>query len=149
MQTAMAMAVNMATTSSVIINAPSRATFSKNCTTSSSSSLSIPSRRSMRVQSQPTNQEYVNYAGKSSVFPAEACDEVGGDACNVEGVGPEVKPKAAEAAPPAPKAETDGTNRVYVNYAGKKSVLAGEACDDLGGEFCEPEYQEGVGPEKK
>jgi len=147
MQTAMAMAVNMAT-SSVIMNAPSRATFSKNCTTSSSSSLSIP-RRSMRVQSQPTNQEYVNYAGKSSVFPAEACDEVGGDACNVDGVGPEVKPKAAEAAPPAPKAETDGTNRVYVNYAGKKSVLAGEACDDLGGEFCEPEYQEGVGPEKK
>jgi hypothetical protein len=147
MQTAMAMAVNMAT-SSVIMNAPSRATFSKNCTTSSSSSLSIP-RRSTRVQSQPTNQEYVNYAGKSSVFPAEACDEVGGDACNVDGVGPEVKPKAAEAAPPAPKAETDGTNRVYVNYAGKKSVLAGEACDDLGGEFCEPEYQEGVGPEKK
>lgn len=147
MQTAMAMAVNMAT-SSVVINAPSRATFSKNCTTSTSSSLSIP-RRSMRVQSQPTNQEYVNYAGKNSVFPAEACDEVGGDSCNVEGVGPEVKPKAAEAAPPAPKAETDGTNRVYVNYAGKKSVLAGEACDDLGGEFCEPEYQEGVGPEKK
>lgn len=103
----------------------------------------------MRVQSQPTNQEYVNYAGKNSVFPAEACDEVGGDACNVDGVGPEVKPKAAEAAPPAPKAATDGTNRVYVNYAGKKSVLAGEACDDLGGEFCEPEYQEGVGPELK
>lgn len=29
------------------------------------------------------------------------------------------------------------------------SVFPGEACDELGGEFCEPSYQEGVGKEVK
>lgn len=33
------------------------------------------------------------------VFPAEACEELGGEFCEVEGVGQEVKP------PPAPKAQ--------------------------------------------
>lgn len=99
----------------------------------------------MKIQSQPTNQEYVNYAGKESVFPAEAREEVGGDS-NTDGVGPEVKPKAKE--PKETPKSADGPNRVYVNYAGGKTVLPGEACDDLGGEFCEGDYQDGVYPEK-
>lgn len=37
--------------------------------------------------------------GVPRVFPAEACEELGGEFCEVEGVGQEVKP------PPAPKSE--------------------------------------------
>lgn len=32
----------------------------------------------------------------------------------------------------------------YLLFENGYSVFPGEACDDLGGEFCEPKYQEGV-----
>lgn len=69
----------------------------------------------------------------SCVFPAEACDTIGGEASDVE-MFPEVKPVVA----------VNGTrkslNIVYTYYR----VFPGEACDGLGGEFCEPDYQNGV-----
>lgn len=104
----------------------------------------------MRLQAQPPNQQYVDYAGNQSVFPAEACEELGGDSCAAEGVGPEVKlkpttpPELASAAQKKQQPE-----REYVDYeSGKKTVFPGEACDDLGGEFCEGDYQKDVFPEK-
>lgn len=82
-----------------------------------------------------------------SVFPAEACDTVGGEACEGE-IGVEVTLKADSPSPSSPPAE--GVDREYVEYASeKKTVFPGEACDDLGGEFCEPEYQSGVYTEKQ
>ncbi|KAL3701192.1 hypothetical protein R1sor_019214 [Riccia sorocarpa] len=108
---------------------------------------------SLTVRGQPAEQELVfNYEGeKTTVFPAEACEELGEEYCGAEGVGPEVKPKAE-----APKEETapsgesqEGVDREYEEYKGDKTVFPGEACDELGGPFCEPEYQKGVFPEKK
>ena len=89
----------------------------------------------------------VDYDSSSkSVFPAEACDIVGGEACEGE-IGVEVKLKADS---PSPSSPAVGVEREYVEYASeKKTVFPGEACDDLGGEFCEPEYQSGVYKEKE
>jgi len=37
--------------------------------------------------------------------------------------------------------------RDYLSYDEPKTVFPGEACDDLGGEFCEAPYQAGVSRE--
>ncbi|XP_008790693.2 light-regulated protein, chloroplastic-like [Phoenix dactylifera] len=84
----------------------------------------------------------VDYSSSSSVFPAEACETIGGEACDVE-MFPEVKP-AAPASNTGAKASSEEVEREYVEYNEPKTVFPGEACDDLGGEFCEPEYQKGV-----
>ncbi|KAJ7559238.1 hypothetical protein O6H91_04G075500 [Diphasiastrum complanatum] len=105
-----------------------------------------------RLRATPTEQEqYVDYNSENSVFPAEACEELGGEFCGVKGVGEEVKPKAAaaaeESAPPKPSAAAKDLE--YLDYnSTDKTVFPGEACDELGGKFCEPEYQKGVFPEK-
>ncbi|KAL5733865.1 hypothetical protein ACOSP7_031726 [Xanthoceras sorbifolium] len=83
-----------------------------------------------------------DYSSANSVFPAEACETLGGDACEAD-MYPEVKLK------PETQSEKDRTtsefiDREYQDYNGPKTVFPGEACDDLGGEFCEPEYQTGV-----
>ncbi|XP_022148909.1 light-regulated protein-like [Momordica charantia] len=82
----------------------------------------------------------VDYTSTSSVFPAEACDTVGGEACDVE-MYPEVKLK-----PETKKGSSvsEPVDREYLQYDSPKTVFPGEACDDLGGEFCDPEYQKGV-----
>jgi len=83
---------------------------------------------------------------EKSVFPAEACDIVGGEACEGE-IGAEVKLKADS---PPTLSSVVGIDREYVEYASdQKTVFPGEACDDLGGEFCGPEYQSGVYKEKE
>jgi hypothetical protein len=104
----------------------------------------------LRLQAQPSNQQYVDYAGNQSVFPAEACEELGGDSCAAEGVGPEVKPKPTTPPKLASAAQKkQQPEREYVDYeSGNKTVFPGEACDDLGGEFCEGDYQKDVFPEK-
>ncbi|XP_062110864.1 light-regulated protein, chloroplastic-like [Humulus lupulus] len=84
----------------------------------------------------------VDYSSGTSVFPAEACETIGGEACDAE-MYPEVKP-------PTPQPKNTATNtkesvdREYLQYDEPKTVFPGEACDDLGGEFCEPDYQTGV-----
>ncbi|KAF7113909.1 hypothetical protein RHSIM_RhsimUnG0101500 [Rhododendron simsii] len=77
-----------------------------------------------------------------SVFPAEACETVGGDAFDAE-MYPEVKldPETSNA---TNKTSTEMVDRDYLEYDIPKTVFPGEACDDLGGEFCEPDYQRGV-----
>ncbi|KAL1808780.1 hypothetical protein ACET3Z_025770 [Daucus carota] len=89
------------------------------------------------------NTQIVDYNTRTSVFPAEACETIGGDACNVE-MYPEVKltPDLKSTQPRIVSEEL--VDREYLDYNTSKTVFPGEACDDLGGEFCEPEYQAGV-----
>ncbi|CAI5470163.1 unnamed protein product [Closterium sp. Yama58-4] len=92
------------------------------------------------------NESYAGADSATTVFPAEACDELGGEFCNAEGVFAEVK---LESKPEPVVKQVEGRDVGTVDYDGPKTVFPGEACDELGGEFCEPDYQEGVGPEKK
>ncbi|CAI5985342.1 unnamed protein product [Closterium sp. NIES-65] len=92
------------------------------------------------------NESYAGADSATTVFPAEACDELGGEFCNAEGVFAEVK---LESKPEPVVKQVEGRDVGVVDYDGPKTVFPGEACDELGGEFCEPDYQEGVGPEKK
>ncbi|CAO2185218.1 unnamed protein product [Urochloa humidicola] len=87
----------------------------------------------------------VDYSSSFSVFPMEACELVGGDACIVQ-----MYPEAKLAASVAADAETrrqEEVERDYLSYDQPKTVFPGEACDDLGGEFCEAPYQAGVSRE--
>ncbi|MCA0772449.1 hypothetical protein, partial [Vibrio vulnificus] len=82
----------------------------------------------------------VDYSSAFSVFPAEACETIGGDSCSADTC-PEAKLK------PEATTTTNASelfDREYLEYDDSKSVLPGEACDVLGGEFCEPQYQRGV-----
>ncbi|KAF3666112.1 Light-regulated protein, partial [Capsicum annuum] len=65
----------------------------------------------------------------SSVFPAEACETIGGEACDVE-MYPETKPKSAENTTKTQVSES--VDREYLEYNEPKTVFLGEACDDLG-----------------
>ncbi|XP_022773620.1 light-regulated protein-like [Durio zibethinus] len=84
----------------------------------------------------------VDYSSMLSVFPAEACETIGGDACRAD-IYPEVKlqPNAKNDSPRTP---TELIDREYLDYNDAKTVFCAEACDDLGGEFCSREYQRGV-----
>ncbi|KAH7516807.1 hypothetical protein FEM48_Zijuj10G0173900 [Ziziphus jujuba var. spinosa] len=100
---------------------------------------------SLNLKAAPADQDNVTfdyYGSKTSVFPAEACETIGGEACDVE-MYPEVKLKP-EAKKPTAGTAAEPVDRDYVEYDEPKTVFPGEACDDLGGEFCEPEYQKGV-----
>ncbi|XWS68747.1 hypothetical protein CRYUN_Cryun04dG0118300 [Craigia yunnanensis] len=55
---------------------------------------------------------------------------------------PEVKLKP-EAQGNKDKTASEQTDREYLVQQ-SQDVFLGEVCDDLGGEFCEPEYQTGV-----
>nr|ACG30094.1 hypothetical protein [Zea mays] len=56
------------------------------------------------------------------------------------------KLKPASAAAAASRSVV-GVDRDYLSYDEPKTVFPGEACDDLGGEFCEAPYQDGVSRE--
>lgn len=75
----------------------------------------------------------------TSVFPAEACETIGGEACDVE-MYPEAKIKP-EAPSSKNRATSEQTEREYLEYNSPKTVFLDEACDDLGGEFCEAEQK--------
>ncbi|CAO2161887.1 unnamed protein product [Urochloa humidicola] len=87
----------------------------------------------------------VDYSSSFSVFLMEACELVGGDACTVQ-MYPEAK-LAASAAADAETRRQEEVERDYLSYDEPKTVFPGEACDDLGGEFCEAPYQAGVSRE--
>ncbi|WOL14313.1 hypothetical protein Cni_G23093 [Canna indica] len=78
-----------------------------------------------------------------SVFPMEACDILGGEACNTK-MFPEVKLAASSSTSDSSRVASEEIERDYLEYNDPKTVFPGEACDDLGGEFCEAEYQSGV-----
>ncbi|KAF5757604.1 putative light regulated Lir1 [Helianthus annuus] len=111
------------------------------------STFLFPAKHRIKTSSSSTSSSYsiaikaaeVDYSSmKSSVFPAEACEILGGVACDVE-MFPETKPKEANTASSKHKVTT--TDREYLQYDSPKTVFIAEACDDLGGEFCEPAYQ--------
>ncbi|KAJ1407831.1 Light regulated Lir1 [Sesbania bispinosa] len=84
----------------------------------------------------------VDYNSAFSVFPAEACETIGGEACMAD-MYPEAKlqPEARNA---TPRVASESVEREYLEYNDPKTVFRAEACDDLGGIFCEREYQKGV-----
>ncbi|PON54806.1 Light regulated Lir [Parasponia andersonii] len=100
-----------------------------------------------RLQLKPTaaanDAATVDYSSITSVFPAEACETIGGEACDVE-MYPEVKLSPEPSNTAAATTALEPVDRDYLQYDDPKTVFPGEACDDLGGEFCEPEYQTGV-----
>lgn len=89
------------------------------------------------------NTSIFDYNAKTSVFPAEACETIGGEACNVE-MYPEAKLTPDLKSSQTRIVSEETVDREYLDYNSPKTVFPGEACDDLGGEFCEPEYQAGV-----
>ncbi|KAI8021834.1 hypothetical protein LOK49_LG03G00029 [Camellia lanceoleosa] len=121
---------------------------SSNTTASPLSWRSIPQLQTtqqcplVKLTATPNDTSTVDYSSMNSVFPAEACETVGGEACDAEmypevKLNPEAKNNKSRAAP-------ETVDREYLEYNNPKTVFPGEACDDLGGEFCEPEYQSGV-----
>ncbi|KAL5797285.1 hypothetical protein ACOSQ2_002105 [Xanthoceras sorbifolium] len=83
-----------------------------------------------------------DYNSAFSVFPAEACETIGGEACLAD-MYPEVKIKP-DARNDAARIASEAIDREYFEYNEAKTVFKGEACDDLGGIFCERDYQRGV-----
>ncbi|KFK33595.1 hypothetical protein AALP_AA5G034300 [Arabis alpina] len=72
-----------------------------------------------------------------SVFPAEACETISGYACSAD-IYPEVKLETKPVS--RPPVASEPVDREYLEYNSPKTVFLEEACDDLGGEFCEPDY---------
>ncbi|KAH6823727.1 MALE GAMETOPHYTE DEFECTIVE 2 [Perilla frutescens var. hirtella] len=93
-----------------------------------------------RFASVRSNGLSVNYNSTFSVFPAEACDTIGGDTCAAD-MHPEVKPQTEAR---KPSIGSEAFERQYLDYTDPKTVLLGEACDVLGGEFCDHQYQKGI-----
>ncbi|KAK3160077.1 hypothetical protein QOZ80_1BG0054930 [Eleusine coracana subsp. coracana] len=94
-------------------------------------------RRSLRVAAAAViaaEPAEFDYSSIFSVFPMEACELLGGEACSAQ-MYPEVKLKAPAAAADSRRAEE--VERDYLAYDEQKTVFLSEACDDLGGEFCE------------
>ncbi|KAI8541258.1 hypothetical protein RHMOL_Rhmol08G0047600 [Rhododendron molle] len=102
-----------------------------------------PSSRVSLIKASADNEpSVVDYSSAFSVFPAEACETIGGEACAAE-MYPEVELKP-EARSNITKSTSESIDREYLEYTSPKTVLPGEACDVLGGEFCERPYQKGV-----
>ncbi|XP_062105329.1 light-regulated protein 1, chloroplastic [Humulus lupulus] len=98
-------------------------------------------RSSVKATAVTNDTNTVDYNSAFSVFPAEACDTIGGEAC-WEGMFPEAKLQQKQSGSPAPASES--FDREYLEYSEPKTVFRREACDDLGGEFCEHDYQKSV-----
>ncbi|XVF57699.1 hypothetical protein PTKIN_Ptkin07bG0002900 [Pterospermum kingtungense] len=103
---------------------------------------STASPRGRLVSIKATDTSTVDYSSTFSVFPAEACETLGGDSCRAD-IYPEVKLQP-EARNESPGNATELVDREYLEYNDPKTVFCAEACDDLGGEFCSREYQKGV-----
>lgn len=105
---------------------------------------SLVSRRSAIKTAATTSNDAstIDYNSAFSVFPAEACEVIGGDACSAE-MYPEAKLKP-EAGNDTSRIASEPIEREYLEYNDTNTVFKGEACDDLGGTFCDREYQRGV-----
>uniref|UniRef100_A0A5B7BHU4 Putative light-regulated protein n=1 Tax=Davidia involucrata TaxID=16924 RepID=A0A5B7BHU4_DAVIN len=98
--------------------------------------------RCFQIKATYETSSTVDYSSTISVFPAEACETIGGDACLAD-IYPEVKIKS-EAKSNMMRIASELIDREYLEYNEPKTVLRGEACDVLGGEFCGRAYQKGV-----
>ncbi|KAL4585667.1 hypothetical protein LXL04_010290 [Taraxacum kok-saghyz] len=96
------------------------------------------------IKAQTSEYSQIDYNSMaSSVFPAEACETIGGVACDVD-MFPETKIKQQPDPKRYPPPTSQPIDREYLEYNSSKTVFIAEACDDLGGEFCEPAYQSGI-----
>ncbi|KAL3653895.1 hypothetical protein CASFOL_003576 [Castilleja foliolosa] len=96
-----------------------------------------------RFASFKSNALSVNYSSTISVFPAEACETIGGEACLAD-IYPEVKLTTEANKKPNNVVESETVEREYMDYTDPRTVLLSDACDVLGGEFCEQAYQTGI-----
>ncbi|GKV26022.1 hypothetical protein SLEP1_g35384 [Rubroshorea leprosula] len=106
------------------------------------------SSRSFSVKASTATYEAstVDYSSTISVFPAEACDTIGGEACLAQ-MYPEVRLEESNNSSRSQRnnnIDAEPYDREYIEYNDAKTVLKGEACDILGGEFCGRQYQRGV-----
>lgn len=62
------------------------------------------------------------YICVSSVFPAEACETIGGEACDVE-MFPEVKPAAPDSNITRARVGSEEVEREYVEYNDQKTYV--------------------------
>ncbi|XP_042441413.1 light-regulated protein, chloroplastic-like [Zingiber officinale] len=99
--------------------------------------------RAFIIRSTAAEKSTFDYSSTVSVFPMEACDILGGEACDTK-MFPEVKLAASDKNTAGSSVASEEIERDYLEYDDSKTVFPGEACDDLGGEFCEAEYQSGV-----
>ncbi|KAK7377565.1 hypothetical protein VNO80_02991 [Phaseolus coccineus] len=138
MQTALTFA-----TPNVVPLAPTKTvTHLTNLPTKSKAPRSSPRYSPIRVSAVDPDTSTVDYNSSFSVFPAEACETVGGEACMAE-MYPEAKLQP-QAKNDTPRVATENVEREYLEYNDPQTVFRGEACDDLGGSFCEHEYQKNV-----
>ncbi|PON34369.1 Light regulated Lir [Trema orientale] len=103
---------------------------------------SAPRRSSVKATAVTYDTSTVDYNSVFSVFPAEACETIGGEAC-LAGMFPEAKLEH-KVRNGSSKTASESFEREYLEYNEPKTVFRGEACDDLGGEFCEHDYQRSV-----
>ncbi|CAA0824597.1 CCR-like [Striga hermonthica] len=101
----------------------------------------VISNSSSRFASFNQNALAVNYNSTISVFPAEACETIGGETCLAD-MYPEVKLQPQAEKPKG--ARPEAIEREYMDYTDSRTVLQGEACDVLRGEFCPQAYQMGI-----
>ncbi|GMH06886.1 hypothetical protein Nepgr_008726 [Nepenthes gracilis] len=125
-------------TTSTLVSCPPRLTVLRR---SSATGATIKAAPSVAYENDYDAQTY-DYNSAFSVFPAEACETIGGEACAAN-IYPEAKVKQ-EAPSMRSTVASEEVDRDYFDYSDPKSVLRGEACDDLGGEFCQSPYQRGV-----
>ncbi|KAF0901182.1 hypothetical protein E2562_038191 [Oryza meyeriana var. granulata] len=97
----------------------------------------------VRVRAVAVEAAEVDYSSNISVFPMEACDLIGGEACDAQ-MYPEAKIPSSSAAAAAASRAAEEVERDYLSYDEPRTVFPEEACDDLGGEFCEAPYQAAV-----
>ncbi|XP_020401911.1 light-regulated protein, chloroplastic-like [Zea mays] len=78
----------------------------------------------------------IDYSSRFSVFTMEAYDLLGGDACSAQ-MYSEAKLASVAA---AVSRRVEKVERDYLSYDKPRTVLSGEACNDLDGEFCDAPY---------
>ncbi|KAK4741199.1 hypothetical protein SAY87_024787 [Trapa incisa] len=125
--------------------APPSAAFSRSAPRPTSTPVAVASRAPASVVKAAASRSFqtVNYNSPISVFPAEACETVGGEACLAD-IYPELRVEPKPARINVAVRPDESIERDYLDYRTAKTVFPAEACDDLGGEFCEKLYQRGV-----
>ncbi|GAB4848628.1 hypothetical protein Ancab_003338 [Ancistrocladus abbreviatus] len=122
-----------AKTSSTLLSCPPKPTPLPRCSASADKAAPL---------AYESDSQTFDYSSAFSVFPAEACETVGGEACAAD-MYPEAKIQP-EASGVQKGHALEEVERDYFDYSDPKSVLRGEACDDLGGEFCQDPYNRDV-----
>ncbi|KAF4397540.1 hypothetical protein G4B88_027280 [Cannabis sativa] len=95
------------------------------------------------------NTNTVNYNSPFSVFPAEACETIGGEACFLKQSFNKSRLTQHQLQHHLQRPLKENILSTMIQkrkhaYIYFNQVFRREACDDLGGEFCEHDYQKSV-----